>query len=66
MFNEEGTLKIILEKTKIFQENNIELIIVNNGSTDNTKNILEKIIIDYPHARYINLNNMGYGEVCKG
>ena len=74
-FNEEGTLKIILEKTKkIFQENNIELIIVNNGSTDNTKNILEKIIIDYPHARYINLNNnMGYGggilkglSYCKG
>ena len=74
-FNEEGTIKQILEKTKkLFIDNNIELIIVNNGSTDNTKNIIENLIINYPHARYINLEkNLGYGggiltglSYCKG
>ena len=74
-FNEEGTIKLILEKTKkLFIDNNIELIIVNNGSTDNTKNILANLIINYPHARYISLEkNLGYGggilkglSYCKG
>lgn len=74
-FNEEGTVKIILEKTKdIFIKNNIELIIVNNGSTDNTHKILTNILYEYPHAKYIYLkNNLGYGggiieglKECKG
>ena len=68
-FNEEGTIKLILEKTKNpFKENNIELIIVNNGSTDNTKNILEELINNYPQASYINLEkNIGYGGgILKG
>ena len=46
-FNEEATIKLILDKTnKAFQEHNIELILVNNGSTDNTKNILKDLIIN--------------------
>ena len=74
-FNEEGTLELILENTKEpFLKNNIELILVNNGSTDNTKNLLEKLINYYPHARFVNLeNNIGYGggilhglSSCKG
>jgi len=74
-FNEEGTIKLILEKTKNpFIENNIELILVNNGSTDNTRNILNDLIKNYPHAKCINLdNNIGYGggilkglSQCKG
>ena len=47
---------------------------VNNGSIDDTNNILEKIIHNYPHAKYISLrNNIGYGggileglKNCKG
>ena len=74
-FNEQGTIKLILERTKNpFIENNIELILVNNGSTDNSKNILSEIINNYPHAKYINLKkNLGYGggilkglNQCKG
>ena len=74
-FNEEGTLKLILENTKEpFLNNNIDLILVNNGSTDNTKNLLENLINYYPHARFVNLeNNIGYGggilhglSFCKG
>ena len=68
-FNEEGTIKLILERTKnLFIDNNIELIIVNNGSTDNSKDILSEIIINYPQAKYINLEkNLGYGGgILKG
>ncbi len=74
-FNEEGTIKLILERTKSpFLQNNVELILVNNGSTDNSKEILSKIIIYYPHAKYIDLEkNLGYGggilkglNLCKG
>ncbi len=74
-FNEEGTIKLILERTKnLFIDNNIELIIVNNGSTDNSKEILCELIKDFPHAKYIDLEkNLGYGggileglSQCKG
>ena len=74
-FNEEGTIKLILERTKnLFIDNNIELILVNNGSTDNSKEILAENIVDYPHAKYIDLEkNLGYGggilkglSYCKG
>ena len=55
-FNEEGTIKLILDRTKnLFIDNNIELILVNNGSTDQSKEILSELITDYPHAKYINL-----------
>ena len=55
-FNEEGTIQLILDRTKnLFIDNNIELILINNGSTDNSKDILSELIINYPHAKYINL-----------
>ena len=55
-FNEEGTIKLTLDRTKnLFIDNNIELILVNNGSTDQSKNILAELIKNYPHAKYINL-----------
>tara|TARA_Y100000589_G_scaffold164513_1_gene156371 strand:- start:3089 stop:3787 length:699 start_codon:yes stop_codon:yes gene_type:complete len=74
-FNEEGSLLKILNRTKdIFIKNKIELIIVNNGSTDKTHSILKNNINKYPHATYIKLdNNIGYGggiltglKECKG
>tara|TARA_A100001388_G_C28567250_1_gene402488 strand:+ start:13 stop:717 length:705 start_codon:yes stop_codon:yes gene_type:complete len=68
-FNEEGTIQLLLEKTKkLFIDNNVELILVNNGSTDNSKKIISKIIVNYPHAKCINLeNNLGYGGgILKG
>ena len=62
-FNEEGTIKLILDRTKyIFERNNIELVLVNNGSSDNTKYIIENLIKKYPYAKFINLDkNIGYG-----
>tara|TARA_B110001450_G_scaffold109100_1_gene103171 strand:- start:1621 stop:2262 length:642 start_codon:yes stop_codon:yes gene_type:complete len=41
----------------------IEFILVNNGSTDNSKNILEKLINDNRQIKLINIeNNIGYGS----
>ena len=62
-FNEEGSVQKILEKTKeIFIKNNIELIVVNNGSYDKTHKILTSIVSKYTHVKYINLeDNLGYG-----
>ncbi len=68
-FNEEGTIQLILERTKNnFIDNDIELILVNNGSTDNTKAIISEIIFNYPHAKYIDIKkNLGYGGgILKG
>ncbi len=74
-YNEEATIELILKKTKnSFLENKIELVLVNNGSTDNTEKILTKLKKNYQHVTFINLrNNLGYGggilaglQHCKG
>ena len=74
-FNEEATIKLILDRTEnSFIENSIELILVNNGSTDNSEQVLKQLIKEYKHAKYIHLEkNRGYGggileglKHCKG
>lgn len=65
-YNEEKAIKQTLDEIiKVIKENkqlkNSEIIVINDGSTDNTKSILEKfdiIVINNPH-------NMGYGYSLK-
>ena len=65
-FNEEGTIKLILERTKnIFINNNIELILVNNGSTDSTKEILNSENTNNNFKIFTVKNNIGYGNGIK-
>tara|TARA_B100000965_G_scaffold8029_2_gene6204 strand:- start:7627 stop:8361 length:735 start_codon:yes stop_codon:yes gene_type:complete len=50
-------------KDKESIKNDIELLLVNNGSSDSTEKILSELIPDYYFARSINLKfNKGYGN----
>ncbi|MGG7147373.1 glycosyltransferase family 2 protein [Clostridium butyricum] len=74
-YNEEKNIALILER---FKENmtrdDIEVILVNNGSTDNSQQVLENLLPKYDFAKSILVNiNKGYGygilqglKSCKG
>lgn len=63
-YNEEENIPLVLEafKQAIGKRNDIELILVNNGSTDNSQEVLEKIIDNYTFATTVWVQeNQGYG-----
>ena len=62
-YNEEKNITIILERFKKFiKTNDIELILVNNGSTDNSDAIIKKLLPKYGFAKTLKLEiNQGYG-----
>lgn len=62
-YNEEKNIPLILEKFKnIIKNEEIEVVLVNNGSTDNSKDILENLVPKYSFARIVSVPvNKGYG-----
>ena len=65
-FNEfENIKKILDEKIEVLNQNKIEVIFVDNGSTDNTNDLL----IHHPNQKYYKVirlnNNLGYGGGIK-
>jgi polyisoprenyl-phosphate glycosyltransferase len=63
-FNESENISILLEKFNQFapQQENIEVIIVNNGSTDNTEELKQEIINKYSFTKWCKIDiNKGYG-----
>lgn len=61
VFNEQGNIGILIEKLIKTIDRNDELIIVNDGSTDNTKDEVKKF-----NCKLINLEfNMGKGAAMK-
>jgi len=62
-FNEEGNISVLIEKVnQAFTENNMdgEAILINDGSTDNTGQISEKIAERYPFLKvFHHKKNMG-------
>ena len=68
-YNEEENIPLILEKfDNIIKKESIEVILVNNGSTDNSKEILEKLLPKYQFSRVVQVSkNQGYGHgIIKG
>jgi glycosyltransferase involved in cell wall biosynthesis len=62
-YNEEKNIPLILEKfNEVINRDDIEVLLVNNGSNDNSKTIMEELVPDFSFARVITVNtNQGYG-----
>jgi glycosyltransferase involved in cell wall biosynthesis len=62
-YNEEKNIPLILERfNQIINRNDIEVILVNNGSMDNSEEILKELIGKYKFAKTIKVEkNQGYG-----
>lgn len=62
-YNEESNIPLILEKfNSVINRDDIEVILVNNGSTDNSEVVFTELIPEYSFARVYKLDvNQGYG-----
>lgn len=61
-YNEAANLPLLLDRCASLKSEGIEVILVDNGSTDNTSGVLQNLLPDYPHCRSIRVDiNQGYG-----
>ena len=63
-YNEEKNIPLILEKfNNCIKTKDIELILINNGSNDNSEDVLKKTLPNYSFARTVKIEiNQGYGH----
>lgn len=62
-YNEEENIPLILERFgEIIKKDDVEVILVNNGSTDGSSKVLEELLPKYPFAKTTLVPvNQGYG-----
>lgn len=62
-FNEEKNIPLILDRIQSkLNRNDIGILLVNNGSTDNSSKVIFELLPKYPFAKTINIEvNQGYG-----
>lgn len=62
-YNESQNIPLILEKfASVIKKDGVEVILVDNGSKDNSKEVLNELIPKYTFARVVSLKeNHGYG-----
>lgn len=62
-YNESKNIPLILERfSQVIHREDIELILVNNGSTDDSKTIMNSLLPKYLFARIVTVEvNQGYG-----
>lgn len=74
-YNEEENIPLILERfQEVIEREDIEVILVNNGSTDNSAQVLADLLPKYPFAKTVPVEvNQGYGygilqglHMCQG
>lgn len=67
-FNEEGNIALLGESLKAItdERENLEIILVDNGSTDHTREEIERLVRTIPRLRMVCIeNNIGYGNGIK-
>lgn len=62
-YNEEKNIPLLIDQSKeILERDDYQLILVNNGSTDNSRHVLKKLESEYKNLKIINIEkNQGYG-----
>lgn len=68
VYNEEAIIKEVVEKSiKVLKKNSKkwEITIVDDGSTDNSLNVIKALAKEYKNIRFISTNNRGYGGALK-
>ena len=74
-YNEAENIPLILERfSEVIKRTDVEVVLVDNGSTDNSAQVLEKLLPNYCFARTTKVEvNQGYGygiiqglKVCIG
>lgn len=62
-YNEEKNIPLILTRfNEVISRDDIEVVLVNNGSTDNSKKVFDEVVPQYPFARVCEVTvNQGYG-----
>lgn len=61
-YNSEKFIQKTIESVLIQSFKNYEIILINDGSSDNTENIIFDIIKNYKFIKYIKQNNSGYSS----
>ncbi len=74
-YNERDNIPLILERfSEVIKRQDVEVILIDNGSTDNSNEILSNLVPQYAFARTLRIEkNQGYGygilqglKVCTG
>ena len=62
-YNEEDNIPLILKRfDEVIKREDIEVILVNNGSTDNSAQIINDLLPNYPFVKTVSVKiNQGYG-----
>lgn len=61
-YNESANLPLLLERCKSVVSAEVEVILVDNGSTDDSPAVLERLLPSYPGCRSVRVEvNQGYG-----
>lgn len=67
VYNEEECIAECIKEVKnVFKDDDTEIIVVNDGSNDNSHKIISDIILKYPAIKYVRYkNNCGYSHAIR-